>query len=559
MAGDAQVFPGWFERLLAHSVNTSDLPTGETPSERSVATVTALSTHADFASYPRADMPNPVATEISAESLNNVAAAVLAGRAITVPGAGGACVLVTANALATFGIDRSASDPVSALGRRAQRAGWCNLVACDIFVPRTGSAVPVVPFSDMTQIGQAQLLEADPLLADVLAQHRRAQPLRMVRRMLDLRRLAEAADGATVHLSHSMRGGTETYLKGALRAEPEAVVFRLHDANRLTVETNARKGPFVPNLADLDLRGGRSLLSDCLAAINPDRIVLHSLSGLAWPMQAQVLQDLSVHPANLEFIGHDYAPVSAQYCLLPPDGSGWRGYPDMIMLQEWAAMADPLADLGAGDPAQRQAAYDAFFAVATRLQVPSQAAAAIYRHYFPAHRFEVVPHATHLPAAQPLARLPPDGRLRIAIPGKIWPHKGSHVIEALALTCRQQKRPFDITLVGHSNIDDRLIRHGVRVTGPYRQEAEAMAHLARLAPDILFVPSIWPETFCYTLTFAAALGLRPVVFDLGAQAERVRAMPGGTVLPLELAGNHESLAAALADLARPTALPAART
>ena len=42
-------------------------------------------------------------------------------------------------------------------------------------------------------------------------------------------------------------------------------------------------------------------------------------------------------------------------------------------------------------------------------------------------------------------------------------------------------------------------------------------------PDLAFLPSIWPETWCFTLSEAWAAGLYAVVFDLGAQAERMRA------------------------------------
>ncbi|QYK40366.1 MAG: hypothetical protein KF887_13155 [Paracoccaceae bacterium] len=526
VAQDAQVFSGWFGRLMAHAADP-------------VATVTALSTHAAFAAYPRAAAANLVACEPSAAAIDRLAGTVNAGRAVEVPGADGACVLVTTQALALLAHGGGDTDPVEQIGRRARRAGLRNLVACDLFVPRAGAGVP--------RSAPAPIVAADSLHNAAVRTHLRADPLRSARRALDLARLAAQGQVTALHISHGMGGGVETYLGQAIRQVPGAAILRLHDGCRMTVETDARSGMFVPNLSAVDLRGDRGLLARCIAAMSPGQIVVHSLSGLSWPMQAQVIEDLAALRGEIVFIGHDYAAISAQYCLLPPDGSPWRGPPDTDTLQAWAAMTDPLAEAGQGDPLQRQAAYAALFDRADRRILPSEAAAAIFRRYFPRHRFEVVAHPPHLAAAA-LPPRKPDGRLRMVVPGKVWPHKGSRVIEALAETVRRRALPVDLSVVGHSDIDDRLRQLGVRVTGPYRRETEALEHLTHLHPDLLFVPSLWPETHCYTLSFAEALGLRAAVFDLGAQAERARAMPDAVILPLHLCDDADALADALLPL-----------
>ncbi|WP_025897977.1 hypothetical protein [Kordiimonas gwangyangensis] len=47
--------------------------------------------------------------------------------------------------------------------------------------------------------------------------------------------------------------------------------------------------------------------------------------------------------------------------------------------------------------------------------------------------------------------------------------------------------------------------------------------------------SIWPETYSYALSVAFRLNIPPVVLDIGAMAERVRATGFGHVLPYEWA------------------------
>ncbi len=80
-------------------------------------------------------------------------------------------------------------------------------------------------------------------------------------------------------------------------------------------------------------------------------------------------------------------------------------------------------------------------------------------------------------------------------------------------------------------------------------------------PDLILIPSIWPETYCYTLSHALASG-RPVAgFDIGAVGTRLRdaglagvqpgAQPGVrcTVLALALARDPSALLEALVSAA----------
>ena len=54
------------------------------------------------------------------------------------------------------------------------------------------------------------------------------------------------------------------------------------------------------------------------------------------------------------------------------------------------------------------------------------------------------------------------------------------------------------------------------------------------AVHLAWLPSVWPETWCYALGGALRAGLPVVAFDLGAQAERLRATGRGRLLPLGL-------------------------
>jgi hypothetical protein len=52
--------------------------------------------------------------------------------------------------------------------------------------------------------------------------------------------------------------------------------------------------------------------------------------------------------------------------------------------------------------------------------------------------------------------------------------------------------------------------------------------------QLAWQPSIWPETWCFTLGLAWRAGLGVAAFDIGAPAERIRRTGRGWLLPLGL-------------------------
>jgi hypothetical protein len=51
---------------------------------------------------------------------------------------------------------------------------------------------------------------------------------------------------------------------------------------------------------------------------------------------------------------------------------------------------------------------------------------------------------------------------------------------------------------------------------------------------VALLPSISPETWCFSLAEAWRAGLRVAAFDIGAQSERIRRTGRGFLLPLGL-------------------------
>jgi hypothetical protein len=124
--------------------------------------------------------------------------------------------------------------------------------------------------------------------------------------------------------------------------------------------------------------------------------------------------------------------------------------------------------------------------------------------------------------------------VRVALIGAIGEHKGYRILLACARDARARRLPIEFVVIGYTENDAPLLATGkVFITGRY-SDAEAPHLLQREEPDVAWLPSVWPETWCYTLDYALEAGLPILAFDLGAIAERLRAAGAGTLVPLGL-------------------------
>ena len=118
--------------------------------------------------------------------------------------------------------------------------------------------------------------------------------------------------------------------------------------------------------------------------------------------------------------------------------------------------------------------------------------------------------------------------------GDIGPEKGAEVVAALGdrmARAEGRRAPPRLVVIGTVTPAVALPR-AVRVHGPY--EMDGLAELAaRYRIGAWLVPSIWPETFCFTAHEALATGLPTYAFDLGAQGRAVRNAPNGRPVPYD--------------------------
>ncbi|MEH3145220.1 MAG: glycosyltransferase [Methylobacterium frigidaeris] len=145
----------------------------------------------------------------------------------------------------------------------------------------------------------------------------------------------------------------------------------------------------------------------------------------------------------------------------------------------------------------------------------------------PAERIRIIEMLTPLSHRAPAtgrAAATPGASLRVAIPGNFTRPKGADAI--LRVLCTLRDEPVEFHILGAIQ-DPDLDRHlralalpRVIIHGGYAAH-ELPGLMAGM--DLSLHLSTWPETYMISLNEARAAGAVPVISDLGAPAERVRA------------------------------------
>lgn len=143
--------------------------------------------------------------------------------------------------------------------------------------------------------------------------------------------------------------------------------------------------------------------------------------------------------------------------------------------------------------------------------------------------FSVVPHGRDFErfgtASVPIDQHEP---LRLLLLGGISVAKGGRFLEALAKLAPAEN--LEIHVLGTVSGDIVLPQH-VQVHGPYLRDDVVKKSVA-IRPHLGAVLSIWPETYCHTLTELWAAGVPVVGFDVGAVGERIRESGAGWLVEM---------------------------
>jgi GT2 family glycosyltransferase len=549
---DALVCAGWLERLREAAEAAPD-----------IGTVAPLSNDATILTYPRVDGLQPPPEGKMLDRIDRLAAKANPGIVIDIPTSVGFCMYIRRSCLTETGLFR---EDVFAQGYgeendfclRARHLGWRHVAAPGVFVGHVGGHSFRTAREHLLRRNLAVLERLHPGYGDLIAAHVAADPLAEARRRLDLARwraLRPPAGGqdAVILITHDEGGGVERQIGARCRAliadGLRPILLRPAGDGVCQIEVpDAAADIWRRDFPNLRYRIPDQLpaLADLLRRERPRHVELHHQLG----HRHALLGLAKMLEIPMDFFVHDYAAICPRVTLVTTSNR-YCGEPEATVCE--ACVADLGSRLREEIPVaalRRRSAAE--LTAARRVVFPSADVETRFRRYIPSLRGAIIPWEDDQRRPPVTGRMrtgtAPPRRRRIAIIGAIGTEKGYDVILDCARDAARRDLPLEFVVIGYTHDDMRLIDTG-RAQITYRFAPDrAIAEITAQRADIAFIPSIWPETWCFALSDAWEAGLKTAVFDIGAQAARVRATENGWVLPLALpAGGINNTLIALAE------------
>jgi glycosyltransferase involved in cell wall biosynthesis len=331
-----------------------------------------------------------------------------------------------------------------------------------------------------------------------------------------------------LHVLHSRGGGTEKYVQsivGASRAQFRHYFLRVAPDRWLFKDAIGEHGAACEWPRD-------AASEDCLrimcAWLAIDFVHVHSLVGSG----DDLVRMLASTGLPYCYSVHDmYAPCPTVY-LIDASGKYCNATTDLTACTQCLAQTAAFRDIDIG---QWRARYAKLLRGADKVFAPSRWAGDTLRKYYPDANIEVRPHPVEgeRTSRQQVAafELPNDACRHVAVLGAIGPEKGSRIIDALAGEIRSRSLSLRIVVVGFTDRARRWQSEDRTLTihGSYGPD-ELATLLERYRIDAVVFPTIWPETFSYTLSEAWHAGRPALVPPRGALAERVQATGAGWLM-----------------------------
>jgi len=521
---DTMVHADWLDRLRrsAHG-------------DWRVATATPFSNNAEICSYPALCRADEMPSEQALATLDAFVARANPSQAVTLPTAVGFCMYIRREAIrevGPFDADRFGRGygEENDFCLRARAQGFRHVLAADVFVAHEGG----VSFSDerkaLIDEGLAELDRLHPGYRAEIQDFLDRDPVHRLRSRIDVERLVPGDRRSVLMVSHSKGGGTHRHVTELARhLEDEGTpALLLQPSLPGGLRLSRPDGPAVENL---DFRMPEAF-DDLVAVLRQARVGHVHLQHLLEidPIVHELPKALG---CEFDATLHDYMSVCprihvtddrGRYCGLPEDEADCRA-----CVKRNGSPAGFEVDIAGWRSGQL-----GWLSGARRIFVPSEDTRTRLAPRLPGIELTLRPHPERFEPAPTLAAPTRSKRVRrIAVIGAIGPHKGAEILQACATDAAQRKLPLEFRLIGYSDRDRELLEtKKVTISGAY-QEDELEGLLRKARCHLAFIPSLWPETYCYTLSAAFRWQIHPVAFALGAVAERIESAGWGDLIPLD--------------------------
>ncbi|MFC1955010.1 FkbM family methyltransferase [Chloroflexota bacterium] len=331
-------------------------------------------------------------------------------------------------------------------------------------------------------------------------------------------------------IDHNLGGGANHYREVWIKTQHESdivVVLVYYDLNY----SHYRIRYLAEDSEQEWFAGSPSVLSDVAGSLAFCEVFFNNAYSFPDPLLIpSLLPEFKERSgAKITIAIHDYFPVCPAYTLLNDRGMFCR-IPDMYECR--ACLSKNKGDFfhlaRYKDIDEWRATWGYCLKEATRILCFSKSSVELVTRAYPdldPAKFEVKPHNVDYLDAKAHVRL--GSRLNIGVVGNLSEHKGAGVIREIVNLIDRDVMPVSVTVIGAMGSVPESAT--IRVTGEYKREDLPMI-IEQTGANVFFVPSVWPETFCYVAEELMALGLPVSVFNVGAPPERISKYDKGLVI-----------------------------
>ena len=480
-----------------------------------IGTITPLSNNSTITSIPIRNKGSEIFLKHDINALNDCLHDHLP--LVCAPTGVGFCMYITRTCLEAVG---SFNEEAFGLGygeendfcQRALKKGFINLISPNLYCHHVGSVSFGSSAPKKIQNGVRVVSKLHPnYLADVQTWIHR-DPLKVQRIIRSYQLFKSSNTPVILFITHDFGGGTQEHVislihKLGLNIYPLLLKGRRGHTDNCKMQFGWKVGDTIDEI----IFGQDEDLISALNYFQPDLIHIHHFAGIPNSVYHWVVNSKPI-PIITTF--HDFYFVKGNPTLTKKDGE-YQGIE--------ACSSDHLLNLRTPQPfSQNEWASKSSALIASCILniFPSVDTMRRYQQAFgKIKNAVVVPHEELCKARNINSTQISPIEIKLVAIGALSKEKGADFLNKLAAYTRKNIKDvnFKWSLIGYCY---KKI-HGVRQTGPYKQE-ELDILVSRSSADAIFFSARWPETYSYTLSAAIRSGLPIIAPDIGAFPERLR-------------------------------------
>lgn len=527
---DTEVFRDWIDRLY----KAAHLKTN-------ISTVTPLSNNAEICSYPYFLKNNYKQLEIPDDEIDEIASEVNADALIEIPTGVGFCMYVrreSINSLGTLNTEKFGKGygEENDFCRRAAKAGWLNVLAPNIFVRHFGGISFGSEKNSRIENAVKMVESLHPGYGKLITDFIANDPVLPFRRNIDNARIIKHTKKNNIlFVTHNWGGGTEKHildLVDFLEKENIFTIF-LHpdkkDESKGTLSSSAVDD--TPNLISINFNKNIIPFAKTLKKLGVKHIHIHSFVNFSLVAINFIIAISKRLNIRYDYTVHDYHCICPRINLIDDTGM-YCGEPETasceLCIEHFKSTTKTAVWLW------RQT-YERLLNNARKIFVPHEDVKIRLQNYFKDVDFTVRPHFELTESVSHLKNTPisyVNNARKVLLIGAIGQHKGSIILRDTAIAAKKFNFPLEFIVLGYTDRDDELNNIGnITILGRYN-EGTGCQIASDINADLAWFPSIWPETFSFTLSMAFKCNLFSVCFDFGAIAARIHNLNFGKALPV---------------------------